>query len=94
MEKEATGQDEKEVKEVAPEPADEDTGDFVPGFLPQGIETENKPPENMGETPFAPLPPDQASPCGRGCPAPADPKNRRPLSLSASTVKVRKFSLH
>ena len=66
MEKEATGQDEKEVKEVAPEPADEDTGDFVPGFLPQGIETENKPPENMGETPFAPLPPDPSLPSVEG----------------------------
>ena len=57
MELEAIGKDEKDGEDAEPEPMDDDTDDFVPGpFLPQGIDPENNPPENMGETPFDPLP--------------------------------------
>ena len=80
MEEEATGKDEKKAEEVAPEPADEDTEDFVPGpFLPQGIEPENNPPENMGKLLSRPSLRIQAYPPWKGMSRPRLTwKNRRP----------------
>ena len=74
MEREATGKDEEDAKDDEPEPADDDTDDFVPGpFLPQGIDSENNSPENMGGIPFAPLPLEPGFPPGNGdAPPPLD----------------------
>jgi hypothetical protein len=54
---------------------DDNPDNFIPGpFLPQGIDSENEIPDNMGETPFAPLPLEPAFP-------PADPDAPPELNL-------------
>lgn len=75
MEMEATGRAEKEEQSDESEPVDDNPDNFIPGpFLPQGIDSENEIPDNMGETPFAPLPLEPAFP-------PADPDAPPELNL-------------
>jgi hypothetical protein len=63
MEREATGKNKDEDKVEELEPADDNTDDFLPGpFLPQGLDSEDNVPGNVGEIPFAPLPFDPGLP--------------------------------